>query len=301
LSEDFNPSDPLSSLTTHPELGFAVLQKPPITDFSAFRGEPPKRINVPSEVADFFIEGFAVDQPASTKAVANKTFPKPITLKFSLPAIVPISVSSVEQGKVQFGFYETPLLSVAETEQRVNFILSAIARKETYVVDFTNVDKATFTTEEVIDFAADYDLILLKYDGRVNEELEIQDFTLKLLKIHWTVEREKELETGCTELFDLVYVAFCKNCQLVYSPSDTSPSVSYRHTGKKLEFRPGVWEEVDMDDVDDPVVIEKWSCCGEVAADEQGCEAVPAGPHVLDDTKRDFCRFSIRTSTVFPK
>jgi hypothetical protein len=180
-------------------------------------------------------------------------------------------------------------------------IADIIARKELYVVEFTNVDRAAFTTEEIGGFAEERGLILLKSDGHVNVELETQCFTLRILKSHWNPDKEQDLHDGLRELFDDVFVGFCKNCGLLYSPGDTGQCMTYRHKGKQLRFESGQLEEVELDEDDQPIILVKWSCCGEVASDHPGCEPVPRGPHVLDEEKADYCRFAIAASIVYPK
>jgi hypothetical protein len=251
-------------------------------------------------VGAFIIEGFAIDQPSSTRFLAEKLFSHPVTLRFSVPATVPVRVSS-PSGGFTFGFYDTTVMTAAETSARFSAIADVIARKEVYVVEFTNVDKIAFTIEEVGSFADDYNLILLKSDGPADDALETQCFTLRILKSHWSPEKERELHEGLRELFDLVFVAFCKNCGLLYSPGDTEQCVTYKHKGRQLRFESGQLEEVEMDEDDQPIVIVKWSCCGEVPVDEPGCEPVPRGPHVLNEAKTDYCKFAIAASIVYPK
>jgi hypothetical protein len=301
IDAGFDPDSPMPTLRANPLLGLGRLRAPLLTDFSAYQRAPARAIRVPSAVADFFIEGFAVDQPESMKQTPNKSFPTPAVLQFSLPVVVPIAVRSSESDQITFGFYDTPCMTANETFQLVRVLLTVISRKDLFVVEFTNVDRTAFTSQEIAEFAEDYDLVLLKCDGEADEELDVQNFTLKILKTQWNREREENLKDGIEELFRVVYVTYCKQCGLLYAPTDWSSCSVYQHPGKQLEFSPGQFEEVEVDDDDQPVIIVKWSCCGERLADDPGCSLVERDAHEVDETRKDFCKFEVSTETVFNK
>jgi hypothetical protein len=301
LDASFDPDSPMSAFRANPLLGLTRLQKPSLTDFSAYQRSPVRSMSVPSSIADFFIEGFAVDQINSMKQVPNKNFGTPVVLQFSLPAITPIAVRSEKPSEIVLGFYDTPNMSANETFQLVSVILTVISRMELFVVDFTNVDRSAFTREEIIDLAEDYDLVLLKYDGETDDGLDVQDFTLKILKTQWNLEREETVRSGIEEMFRVAYVTYCKQCGLVYAPTDSTPCCVYYHSGKQLEFSPGQLEEVELDDDDQPVVLVKWSCCGEVLADEPGCSVVEKDSHEPDEERKNFSKYAISTAPVFNK
>jgi hypothetical protein len=295
LSESFDPESPMTALNAEPFLGLGLLQRPPIADFSPYYRPPVSRLSVPSAIADFFVEGFAVDQPERTRVLSNKEFRRSVTLKFCLPAILPINVVSERSGFLTFGFYDSPILSATETGERVSAILSVIAAKKVTVAEFTNVDQTVFTTAEIAKFAAEYDLILLKMDGPADPALETQNFTLRVLQSHWSRSRDQDVRVGFKNLFECVYLAFCKNCQMLFGPGDSSETacVTYRHKGKQIEILPGQMEVVDVDENNQPIMIVNWTCCGEVPADDRGCERIVGGAHVIDPAKKNFSRLSV--------
>jgi hypothetical protein len=300
LSSDFRADSPMTALRADAFLGLSLLTRPQIADFSPFRGPGARGISVPGIVAGFFIEAFAIDQPRAARCLLEKSFPSTITLRFALPATVPISVRTVGAGKLEFGFYDTPVMTVDETLDRVDRILKLIAAKEMYVVEFTNVDSQSFTNAEIASFADEYEVVLLKSDGALDRELETQNFTLRVLKTNLDPGFERELREGFANLHQMAYVTFCLHCRLLYSPGEASPCRIFRHKGRQLPLPSGEMEEVE-DSEDGPIVILNWSCCGERAADEPGCEEIDRGPHEPDPARTDHCKFTVSTSFVFRK
>jgi hypothetical protein len=302
MSESITGSEPVDALLAVPGLGVEHVRRPQILDFSRYRGDPVFALNVPRSVADFFIEAFASDQGADTQFLANKSFPRRTTLRFSLPVPLPLQVQTTSPGMTTFGFYPTEVATAEEARELVKFALNTIAKRETYIFEFTNVDQTTFTTEEVGNLARDFDLVILKEDGPADTATETQSFKLTVMKSHWSAEIDAEFKSAVDELFEVTRVAFCKTCGLVFAPSDNDGKcVVHQHRGRQIPLDSGEWEEIELDENDEPVTIVKYTCCKEVPLDAPGCQSVEKGAHVIDQEKsNNYCKFAVRSAVVYP-
>jgi hypothetical protein len=143
---------------------------------------------------------------------------------------------------------------------------------------------------------------MLRADGEENEELETQTFTLTIMRSHWTAEVDQEFKRGLVDLFDVLRVAYCQNCGLLFAPVDNDRNcVVTHHSGHQLPFPSGEFEEVEMDDDNnEPITIVKWSCCGEVAKDEPGCQSRVMDGHVIDQKRTDaYCRYTVQEAPLY--
>jgi hypothetical protein len=266
-------------------LGLDLLAVPPIESLAPYTGQPLRILRVPACLAEFLIEALAVDEPEASRHVAGKHFPEKRTLKFAIPVPVPISVET--QGRtVALGFYDIPGFSSEQVQELVRKILNAFARREVLVAKLKSVDSRGLTMPEIDEFAYGYDVCVLAQLGAVDRETESWSLSLTIMKSHWDLALEQSVMSGLKQLYDATSLGYCKNCKQIFAEADGATCVTTRHKGKQIRFDDGEWEVVEFtEDDEEPITFVRYTCCGEVPADENGCEQVRRGPHELDPDK----------------
>jgi hypothetical protein len=260
----------LDDLKRIPSLGLDFLSKPPLTDFTPYTGSGLSRLSVPTALASFFIEAFAVEQPAGQQLNQDKRFDTPTVLKFRFPAIFPVACESVPT-YVNFGFFDTPIATAVETCQLLRGVLDSMSRVPTYVVEFREVDREVLTAAAVSKLARDFGVVVLLRQREANPEFETVSATVNILLSHWSDERDLALKAGIRGLFDRAFVGFCAECGNVFSPNDGGECITTKHRGKRIPVCKGQFEIVEIDEDDQPIYIEKYECCGEVYKGSTGC------------------------------
>ena len=82
------------------------------------------------------------------------------------------------------------------------------------------------------------------------------------------------------QLFEKCSLWVCKNCDSVYNLAEKNCYVR-RHKGEQIPVEGDQMEVVEEDEeTGEPYIVVKYTCCGEVAKDDEGCEQVDMGPHV---------------------
>lgn len=280
-------------------LGLDLLSMPPIESLAPYAGQPVRVLRVPARLAEFLIEAFAVDEPPASRHRAGKHFPEQRTLRFAIPVPVPISVGT-EKETVTLGFYDIPGFSSEQVQDLIKKILNIFARREVLVAKLNSVDSRGLTMTEVDDFAFGYDVCVLAQLGAADPDTESQSLSLLVMKSHWDRALEQSVVSGLKELYDDASLGYCKNCKQIFSEGDGPTCVTTRHSGRQIRFDNGEWEVVEYtEDDEEPITFIKYTCCGEVPMDEQGCEEVKRGAHELDSEKV-ISSFELCTQTMLP-
>jgi hypothetical protein len=296
MNDSVTYDTPEADLFAIPDLRLDLLSRPPLTDFRPYTTANFARgLRVPAVFAEFFIECFAVDEPRATLHRRHKVFPRDgAVLKFQLPAVLPIVVKP--EGKtVTFHFVDTPLLGSIETEQIVKRLLNVLSSRSLFVAKLERIDARSFAEriDDIDSFAVDLDIRLLFDVGSIDRNLEVHDVTFFVIKSHWDGELERDVRESIAAFFDRTAVNYCSKCRLLFAPGDGEGCFETYHRGRQIPFENGNLEEVDWNEEEDgePVTLVKYTCCGEVAKDDPGCERMPAGVHNADQ-ERPFSRIS---------
>lgn len=133
-------------------------------------------------------------------------------------------------------------------------------------------------------YASDFDLI----------EEDITNSDIYIFSKFGESNKEK-MKNAAEEIFRKLELHMCKKCQHVYNDSNMNCFL-FKHSGQRIPFDSGEMEEFDEDEVDengDPVPIYKYTCCGEVYANDDGCTKIENGEHLLDPNSKDLSKFEI--------
>jgi hypothetical protein len=284
----------MDQLKDIPDLGLRFLSKPALTDFGGYSGVGTSRLSVPIPLAEFFIEAFALDQPQGTALLKDKRFEVPTVLKFRFPAVFPVAVETVPE-YINFGFFDTPIATAAETGQLLHGVLNSLSRVPVYIVEFRQVDQLIVNQAAVAQLARDFNVIVLMRFGETDADFETLSVTVFILLSHWNDARDKALKGALKQLFDQAFVGFCKTCGNVFSPVDGGKCHTTKHRGKKVPVVGDQYEVIEYDSSNEPVTFEKYQCCGKVVKGSEGC--VTRQRHTLDTTK-PLCSYETKLADV---
>jgi hypothetical protein len=194
--------------------------------------DPVRLMNVPSLLAEFFIEAFAVDHPRAPRHHSPKDFTRPTLISIRLPEPIPMSFESRDPGKIQFGFFHTDFETAEELQRRVSAVLSSIAQRRMLVAQFENVDLHNFPDAAIAAVARDLDLCVLRKSTALDEESECHSFILKIMMCHWTPEKDAAVRAELARIEQRARIAECTECRMWYCPADngTCPATRAQHT-----------------------------------------------------------------------
>jgi hypothetical protein len=215
-----------------PELGIQFIGRPRKLT------EPDRLIrlmNVPTLIAEFFIEALATDQPPELCHLDGKVFTRPVVMNVALPEPVPMSFSSQGGGKIQIGFFDTDLESAADIERRVSSALSAIAQRKMLIASFTNVDRVRFPVEGAAELADGLGVCVLRKGGDVDEEGEVHSFILKIMQSHWEDETTDRVVARLEALKESSRIAKCTNCDYWFCPAEGGECAVTKRAHHELE------------------------------------------------------------------
>ena len=249
---------------------------------------PVMRTLVPGFLGDMFIEAFASNQPDEWRCREGKRFTTETMLQFELPTPVPIQVITANDGRVGFGFFSYGRFSAEALEDLMsNHVLKAFCQRSMLVVRMKNIDKELAHPAKIRELADRLQVVILSSYGPTDEETQSADLTLKIMKSHWSPELDAQVRSAITQLYNSCALHYCKECKLLFNTGDGGHCIIYRHPGEQVEIEPGVWEEVDQDEeTGEPIIIVKFSCCGECVEGE-GCQEVDLGQHTIEKTFSD--------------
>jgi hypothetical protein len=248
-------------------------------------------LNVPSQIADFFIEVLAVDQPAATRQRALKIFRKPLIMRIRLPEPIPMQFSSPDPDRTRIGFFDSDLESAAALERRVSRALSVIARRRLLTAEFHSVDSAA--VPDIARLAAAHRVPVLRLDCDSDATTDTVTFVLRILQTRWDSALRGAIESAIRADFAAAEILFCAKCDLMYCASDGGPCVLRYHEGRRLPFDDGRWEVAENN-----VALWNFACCGRIARDAPGC-AVRTDPQHLREVDRAFSRLVISDVAVY--
>jgi hypothetical protein len=302
MNNDITRDAPLDKLRAIPELGLDLLDRPPLLEFARFYSQTPQRLmKLPRFIGDAFIEAFSINQPAATAHLENKALGK-VGLEIKLPVPIPVLFDGeTEPGKWFFGFYDTPLLSAADVEQRVSSALNTFAHREMLVAEFGRIDlpsEGGFSSEKLDDFARRWDVVVLKSEGQIDQTFECRSYTLKIIKMHWSPEKEQGVKKELLGLFDQYRIAYCSVCGLVYCVGEGGQCVSSRHAKRQIPFPNGKMVDERTGADGKRFKCLKFECCGEVPEQRDGCVQLRADAH-LEDSSRRFSVLTVTAAHVF--
>lgn len=132
-----------------------------------------------------------------------------------------------------------------------------------------------------------------------NQELETaaDDTPTSTVYILTEKEDEKILTEAAQKIFDYFELHMCKKCKCVYPKFETQCFITF-HKGKQIPIEDDEMEIVDEDMVDEngePIILQNWTCCGIIPADELGCDKKPNGQHEEDTAHPKISKFTTET------
>jgi hypothetical protein len=205
---DSDSSD--ADLFAIPELGLFRFRPPQATD------TPLRFLNVPSQIADFFIEVLAVDQPEETRHRAPKRFRRPILMGVRLPDPIPMQFSSPDPDRTRIGFFDSDLEPAVSLEHRVSRALNVISHRRMLVAQFLNVD--ALAAPDCARLANAHRVPVLRVDCDCDATTETVTFVLRILQTRWGTR--EAIESAIREAFAAAEVLFCSKCDLLYCAGD---------------------------------------------------------------------------------
>jgi hypothetical protein len=229
MSNAITPQTTDAALRQNPDLGTALIGR---VATNSGGDDPVRLMNVPSLLAEFFIEAFAVDHPRAQRHHTPKDFTRPTVIGVRLPEPILMSFASPEPGKIQFGFFHTDFETAEEFQRRVSGVLSSIAQRRMLIAQFDNVDLQNFPDAAVAAIARDLDLCMLRKSTGVDEDSECHSFVLKVMMSHWTPEKDAAVRDELARLEERARIAECADCRMWYCPADngTCPTTRAAHT-----------------------------------------------------------------------
>jgi hypothetical protein len=299
MSDSVAYDTPAAELFARPELGLDLLRDPPITDWSVFTpAAVRRRLRVPATLACFFIECFALDEPAAAVHQYPKRYRPGLVLQCALPVPLPISVSAdADAEALSLGFFDS-LLPALETEARVRTLLNGIYARCALHVTFESVDARFLSPETLDDFAIDFDLRVLARFGAVDPETETRSLSLLILQTQWDAQLEQDTRARLDALFGEASLTYCQQCGCLFSAGDGDGCVVRHHPGRRIPFPDGQMEIIEFDEETvEPVTVVKRSCCGESEIDDPGCQQRSVGAHAADPA-RPFSKYAVRVVKV---
>lgn len=120
--------------------------------------------------------------------------------------------------------------------------------------------------------------------GNQNYESRTEDIPSSTGFVFCETADDEKFKQAADAVFKYFEYHMCKKCKCVYPISEKECYLTY-HKGKRLPFPDGEMEIVDpsyLDENDEPSIMQNWSCCGEVYADDPGCGKKPNGEHEID-------------------
>jgi hypothetical protein len=221
-----------SELRQIPELGIQFIGRPRVLTSP---DSPVRLMNVPALITEFFIEAFAMDQPAEFCHLNGKVLLHPIVMRVALPEPIPMSFSSHIPGKIQIGFFDTDLENAADIERRVSSVLSAIAQRKMLVASFANVDRVHFPVEKADELAENLGVCILRKMGDVDEDGEVHSFLLKIMQSHWDDDIANRVIARLEALKEGSRIAKCANCDYWFCPAEGGECAVTKRAHHELE------------------------------------------------------------------
>ena len=121
------------------------------------------------------------------------------------------------------------------------------------------------------------------------------------MKVNFTEEKERNVNDEINGFFKKVSLFECKICHNLFVIDDQSQCITHGHKGKRVPFSSGEMEEYDVDEIGNPVVFVKYSCCGEKEINEDGCDLenpIDHKNHIADE-ERVFSTLSVSEMKLF--
>jgi hypothetical protein len=224
---------------------------------------PAHSMNVPRCLAEFFIEALAEDAPEIRRHRGRKEYRSPVILRIRLPDPIPMLVSTHDDAKIQFGFFDTETEMADALERRVSVALNQLAGRSLFIADFRSVDIQNFPDEAIPAIAREFKLPLLRLERGIDRENELKSFIVKILEVEWGDVLAAKVRAALQEAFERGKVCTCKVCGLMFSPLDHGGCEEAYHRGQRLRFPSGAIQEDDIEGGDRVTYINT-SCCGRV-------------------------------------
>ena len=200
----------------------------------------------------------------------------PIIIKLNIPNPIPILFTYKNENKFELTFSSYGEIPVNIIESQINNAIKYLNDYKTY--NFY-LDKSDDISIEILN------------DKYLNSKNLFGSTFLDVSTIHEEIhsygiiifyksEEISELKLIEKKIFEDLEFHYCKKCNCIYTIKDLN-CFEFYHSGKKIPFEEGDMEIMDMDG-DEPIIYYNWSCCGEKASDELGCQKKPNGLHEKD-------------------
>jgi hypothetical protein len=237
------------------------------------------------------IEELATDQPAPQRHFCPKVFRRPALLHLPFPIPVPVLVSSPEPRRTRLGFFDTAPESAASLELRLSRVLSVLSRRRVVRAEFRGVDARAAPDPAALSAALGAPVLLTDCGG--DDATETATFLVRALPRRWSAERRREIEAALARAFEDAEVAVCAKCRCLFCRTDGSICSVRYHSGRRVAFPGGAWEEADKDGT-----LWNFSCCGVVGAGAEGCSTATYEQHVQQSGK-SLSRFVVADARLF--
>jgi hypothetical protein len=274
---------PLAELVRNPRLGLHLRSGPPIRPpFPPSAAREP--LAVPSAIASLLIEALSPSAPFPFQLV--KPFPTPTILPLRLPIRLPVLFHTKSPRTTTLSFFDTARISAAGTKEHVSRILDNISSLGLLTATFPSVDSRSFS-DVLAGFSDEFGTVVVYTADNADPALETFTATVRVLKSHWSPEFDQEARHGLAKAFDQAVTRLCSVCKSYFSHHDGPTCPRSAHKGKQQEVEPGQMEVMEVDEeTGDSYMIVKWSCCGEVDADEPGCVPLPPVNHTASPNEQ---------------
>jgi hypothetical protein len=274
ISED----TPLAELVRNPRLGLYLRSGAPIAGpFPANNAR--EALAVPAALASLLIEALSPRAPFPFQLV--KRFPAPVVVPLRLPIQLPVVFQTKNPRTTTLSFFDTARISAAATKDHVSRILDNISALGLLTATLAGVDSRSFG-DVIAEFSDELGVVVVYTADAADPALETFTATVRVLKSHWSRDLEQDARHGLTRAFDQSVARVCAVCKNYFSQLDGPTCPRSRHRGVQEEVEPGLLEIIEVDeDTGESYPVVKWSCCGEVVADEPGCVPLPPVNHTI--------------------
>lgn len=239
MSSSVNDQMDERELMKIPNISLDLILYPVLKDNA---NSPQHLLNVPQIFIDFLLETLSVSQPVVNHLHTPKIFSEPTKILVRLPTPLPITFLSKSPGIVQLGFFDTSVASASRIQEIVNRTLDNLALTEVLNVQFEYMNKDIgFTDEELMDFADDLQIELLKTDDIIDEN-GTRSFSILILIPRWSKTPYGAIEQRLNKLFEDATMVICKKCHEIYDGKTNLDCVGPKASGLTIQVKGGKHE-----------------------------------------------------------
>jgi len=214
-------------------------------------------------------------------------------IQMKLP--IPIFVSVLHQSSsnnYKFAFMNYNKIKASTFK---NFFMMLVNNMEKdFAIKMTVEEADPVDMKIATDISAKYGFYVSAFQDLATIQEELARSFIYVLSKNGENDKPK-MEEAIKEIFETIRLYYCKKCKSVY-PISNKVCYRYYHEGKQIPFPDGEMEIVDCDEVDEydePIVYQNWTCCGEIPECELGCKMEPNGAHERDMKHKEISSYKI--------